>query len=98
MKKLFSFIVFLALFLLGISFSIKNSQRVELSYYMGLEWQGPLTVLLLITMLTGIVIGLTAGSVWWFRSRREVNKARRMIHSMSKELSSVRTQSNKDEV
>ena len=47
----------LALFI-GVTFTIKNSQIVELTYYFDVHWQGPLSWLVIIVFACGLVIGI----------------------------------------
>ena len=64
MKKLFLAVIVAVAFFVGVTFTIKNSQVVELSYYFGIHWNGPLSwlviVVFIIGVLTGILVYMTA--------------------------------------
>ncbi len=47
-----------AALLFGVTFTIKNAQIVQLSYYFGIDWQGPLSWLLIIVLLVGVFLGM----------------------------------------
>lgn len=58
-------------------FALKNAYPVTLFYYLGLSWQAPLSLILFITLLIGIVAGLIAIVPTLVRQRRELNKLRK---------------------
>ncbi len=58
LKKILLVVVCAAALLFGVTFTIKNAQIVELSYYFGIDWQGPLSWLIIIVMLMGMLIGM----------------------------------------
>ena len=62
----------LLLFILLLGFALKNSQAVELHYYLGFAWRAPLSLLLLITFSVGIIAGIMACLASWIRQRREL--------------------------
>lgn len=67
------YIIFgLLLFILLLGFALKNSQAVELHYYLGFAWRAPLSLLLLITFSVGIIAGIMACLASWIRQRREL--------------------------
>ena len=48
----------IVLCVLMLGFIIKNIEPVELHYYLGYVWRAPLSLMLLITFLIGVVAGL----------------------------------------
>jgi putative membrane protein len=64
LKKFFLAVIVAVAFFVGVTFTIKNSQVVELSYYFGIHWNGPLSWLVIVVfifgVLTGILVYLTA--------------------------------------
>lgn len=58
-------------------FALKNAYPVTLFYYLGLSWQAPLSLILFITLLIGIVAGLIAIAPTLIQQRRELNKLRK---------------------
>ena len=66
-----------ALFILLLGFALKNAYPVTLFYYLGLTWQAPLSLVLFITLLTGIITVLIAIMPTLVKQRRELNKLRK---------------------
>ncbi len=66
----------LFLFLLLLGFAVKNSETVSVRYLMGLEWQAPLSLVLLIFFILGVLLGLLGCSRHLFRNRREITRLR----------------------
>lgn len=81
--QIISKILSLALFILLMGFAIKNAYPVTLLYYLGLSWQAPLSLILFIALLIGIVAGLIAISPTIIKQRRELNSLRKKITSSS---------------
>lgn len=65
------------LFLLLLSFAVKNTETTVLRYYLGYEWQAPLVVILLVFFCAGAVIGVAASLSYLFRQRREILNLKR---------------------
>lgn len=76
-------ILSLALFILLMGFAVKNAYPVSLFYYLGLSWQAPLSLILFIALLTGIVAGLIAITPTLIKQRRELNNLRKKIAASS---------------
>jgi len=47
----------LAIFLLLLSFAVKNSEMATVRYYLDLEWEMPLIIILLICFTAGTAFG-----------------------------------------
>ena len=71
MRYLLWIIKFLV-FLLLLSFAVKNADPVTVRYYLGHEWQVPLIFVLLVAFCTGAAIGVLACLGQLFRLRREL--------------------------
>jgi uncharacterized integral membrane protein len=67
------------LFMLVITFAIKNTDPVTVRYYLGGEWQAPLVFVLLVAFCIGVAAGLGAGLTQVFRQRREIAALRREL-------------------
>jgi putative membrane protein len=63
--------------LIGIAFAILNRQSVELNYYFGLKWSGPLSMALLAAFAFGVVAGYIASLRTVVRMQRQLVQARR---------------------
>jgi len=72
-----------ALFVLVLTFAIKNTDVVTVRYFLGGEWQSPLIFVLLVAFCAGIAIGLAAGLPQVFRQRREIAALRRNLKQVS---------------
>ena len=57
-KILVAFVAVTAL-LFGVTFTIRNPQVVDLSYYFGIQWQGPLSWLVIIVFTLGVLTGVS---------------------------------------
>lgn len=64
------------LFLLLLGLAIKNSDPVTLRYYLGLEWQAPMALVLFVFFLAGALMGLLAMLPPWVRQRSEIRRLR----------------------
>ncbi|MFN7085825.1 MAG: lipopolysaccharide assembly LapA domain-containing protein [Burkholderiales bacterium] len=70
-----------ALFVLVLSFAVKNTGTVTVRYYLGYEWQGPLVFVLLVFFCAGVVAGVIAGLPRLLRQRREIAALRRELRT-----------------
>jgi uncharacterized integral membrane protein len=74
----FLWILKVALFLLVLTFAIKNTDPVTVRFVGG-EWQSPLIFVLLSVFCAGIALGLAAGLARMFRQRREIATLERKL-------------------
>ncbi|MDE0308253.1 MAG: LapA family protein [Acidiferrobacterales bacterium] len=58
MKKILVVFIAVVALLFGVTFTIRNPQVVELSYYFGIQWQGPLSWLVIMVFALGVLIGI----------------------------------------
>jgi putative membrane protein len=72
-----------ALFVLVLTFAIKNTETVTVRYFLGWEWQSPLIFVLLITFCAGIALGLAAGLGQMFKQRREIAALNRKLRDVA---------------
>ena len=77
------------LFVLVLTFAIKNIEMVTLRYFFGWEWQSPLIFVLLIVFSAGIALGLAAGLGPMFRQRREIAALNRKLRDAASRESAV---------
>jgi lipopolysaccharide assembly protein A len=71
-----SLIVKVLLFLLLLAFAVKNSEIVSVRYLMGLEWQAPLSLVLLLVFSLGVLLGLLGCSRQIATARRDLARLR----------------------
>ena len=72
----------ISLFILLLGLALKNTSLVVLHYYLGYAWQAPLSLMLLITLLLGIIIGLVVCLPWVIKQRRELLAVKREIKTL----------------
>jgi uncharacterized integral membrane protein len=68
-----------ALFVLVLTFAVRNTETVTVRYFLGWEWQSPLIFVLLIAFCAGIALGLAAGLAQMFKLRREIAALNRKL-------------------
>jgi len=75
-----------ALFVLVLTFAVRNTDPVTVRYYLGGEWQTPLILVLLIAFCAGVAGGLMAAMGQLVRQRREIAALRRDLTRAGGEL------------
>jgi putative membrane protein len=68
-------------FLLLLGFAFKNSDSVVVRYFLGLEWQAPLVLVLLVFFGIGVASGVMASLGIIVRQRREILSLKREVRS-----------------
>ncbi len=96
MKRLFYIVIAVMTALLGITFAFQNQQLVEIRYYFGLAWNGPFSLVLLITLAVGVALGYLASLRIMVRLQRQLVSARREIRSLEQEIANLRALPIKD--
>lgn len=96
MKRLFYLIVIVVTLLFGASFAFQNRQEVEIAYYFGLSWRGPLSLALLATLTIGVAVGYVAGLRMVLRMQRQLVQARREVRQIEQEVANLRALPIKD--
>ncbi|MDH5408776.1 MAG: LapA family protein [Gammaproteobacteria bacterium] len=95
MKKIMSSVFFLVLVLFGIIFAVLNSDMVALNYYFDTQ-QVPLSLIMLLSMIIGTVIGVLVSMAQLLKARRDVSKLKKQVQLAEKEVSNLRTIPIKD--
>lgn len=96
MKRiLYIILVFLTL-TVGITFAIQNRQAIEVSYYFGLKWSGPLSLALLATLAVGVVLGYLASLRMVVSMQRQLVQARKEVRQIEQEVINLRALPIKD--
>ena len=65
------------LFILLLGLAIKNGAEVELRFFFDAAWQAPLSVVILVALVFGVILGLLALLPALIRQRREIGRLRR---------------------
>jgi len=84
--------IFIAiLFVIAITFAIKNQDSIELKYYfIDGVWTMPLFLLIFFSVLLGILIAGFAGFFAGFKLKYEIRKYKKTLLELEKELNSLR--------
>jgi putative membrane protein len=80
--KFVSTIAGVVLFVLFFGFALKNTQAVDLHFFLNYELRGPLVLLLLGALVAGASIGVLALTPTVFRHRREATRQKTAIASL----------------
>lgn len=65
------------LFVVLLGLAIKNSGEVELRFFFDAAWQAPLSLVMLLSLVMGVVLGLLALLPQVIRQRRDCSESRR---------------------
>jgi len=90
MKRMFYGALALFIFLVGITFTFKNAQVVELNYYFGIHWQTPLSFMVLTVLTAGIAVGFLASLAILARMQRQLFRSRRENRQLEQEVHDLR--------
>lgn len=96
MKRFFYFVVVVVTLLFGISFAFQNRQDVDLAYYFGLHWRGPISLALLGALAIGIALGYVASLRMVIRMQRQLVQARKEVRQIEQEVMNLRALPIKD--
>ena len=72
------------LFVLILSFAVKNTDMVWVRYYVGYEWQAPLVLVLLVFFCLGAAVGIIASLTHLFGQRREIVALKRELRAQGR--------------
>lgn len=73
----------IVLCVLLVGFIIKNMEPVELHYYLGFVWRTPLSLMLLITFLIGVVAGIAVCISPLIKQRRSLIALQRELKTLN---------------
>jgi lipopolysaccharide assembly protein A len=62
----------LALFVLVLTFAVKNTEVVTVHYYLDQEWRAPLVLVLVVFFSLGVGVGVAVSLARLIRQRREI--------------------------
>ena len=82
LMKFVSTIVGAILFVLFFGFALKNTQAVDLHFFLGYELRGPLVLMLLAFFVAGAALGILAVTPTVFRHRRETSQHKNTIQAL----------------
>ena len=96
MKRIVYTTLAIIVLLVGIAFAIQNRQVIELNYYFGLKWSGPLSLALLTSLAIGVVAGYLASLRMVVRMQRQLVQSRKEIRQIEQEVINLRALPIKD--
>ncbi len=68
-----------AIFFTLFAFALNNQSDVTLHLFFGLQWQAPLVLVLLLSVVLGLALGVLLMLPLWWSARRQRNAAQRQI-------------------
>ncbi len=89
--KIIFWIIKLLLFLIALTFAVKNTDVVTVRYYLGMQWQAPLIFVILVVFCLGAVAGVFASLGHVMRLRRDCSRLRKEITAARAPVKSVET-------
>jgi uncharacterized integral membrane protein len=92
--KILAWAVRIALFLVVLTFSIRNTDLVTVKWLPGLEIQVQLVVALLVALLLGAVFAWVSLLPSWLKAKRNASVASRNAERLERELSQLKAQGN----
>jgi uncharacterized integral membrane protein len=96
--KLVSTIVGFILFVLFFGFALKNTQEVDLHFFLNYELRGPLVLMLLVFFVAGAALGILALTPTVFRQRRQTSQHRHTIAALQSAAGTASAQPQPDSV
>ena len=85
----------LIVIILGVVFAVLNAENVQLNYYLG-SFELPLSLVLVLAMIIGAVLGIFASLSFIIGSRRNTSKLKRSVEVAEKEIVNLRNIPIKD--
>ena len=67
------------LFVVVLTFAVKNTDPVTVRYYLGNQWEAPLDLVMLIVFCAGAAVGIMTALGQVFRQRREISGLKREL-------------------
>jgi putative membrane protein len=89
MVKIVYLFLFLVLVIFGIVFAVLNAEPVQLNYYFGSK-EVALSLVLVLAMIVGALLGIIASTSMIISNRREVVKLRKAVQLAEKEVANLR--------
>ena len=87
--------LFIIILIAGLVFFVKNSQELEFNYVVG-SVTLPLSLLILLSLLAGVILGLLAVTPVLFRHRRRIARLEKQAQTAEKEINNLRVMPVKD--
>ncbi len=95
MKRIIIYTILLLVALVGLSFALLNSDTVTLNYYFD-KLQAPLSLVIVIALALGAIMGVLASMWAVLAQKRELAKLRKAAKVTEKEITNLRSLPMKD--
>ena len=96
--KFISTLIGFVLFVLFFGFALKNTQEVDLHFFLHYDLHGPLVLMLLGCFVAGAVLGVLALTPTVFRHRRETHQHKNTITTLQSSALQANAQPQPDSV
>ena len=94
-KQIISVSLFVIVLIAGLAFFVKNSKEVEFNYIIGTITL-PLSLLILLSLVAGVILGLLSVTTLLLRQRRRIAKLQQQVQVAEKEVNNLRVMPVKD--
>ena len=94
-KQIISVSLFVIVLIAGIAFFVKNSKEVEFNYIIGTITL-PLSLLILLSLVAGVILGLLSVTTLLLRQRRRIARLQQQVQVAEKEVNNLRVMPVKD--
>ena len=95
MRKIITLIIFITVFIAGSAFSAINTSPVSINYYLG-TISAPLSVIVVISILVGIILGAAIITLSIFRLRYENRRLTKKLQKVEQEIEGLQVLSLND--
>ena len=93
--RIFSYIIWILLIIIGASFAILNSQSLSLNYFIG-KTTIYFPLLFLLLLLCGAILGFFAALPFIMRSKARNHRLKQKMKALEQEVANLRTMPIKD--
>ena len=96
MARILKVLLLLLILVIGLIFHMKNSQLVELNYYLGII-ESPLSLFFIVTLTFGAVLGVVSSLPIIFKLKKDNLKLKSQVKQSEKEITNLRVLPLKDQ-
>ncbi len=96
MKKLIYSIIAIVVLVFGFTVAFQNRHTVDVNYYFGFHWYGPLVWIMLLVFTAGALIGFLASLRIVMRMQRRLVQTRKELRRKEQEITNLRALPIKD--
>ncbi len=88
MKRIVLWLLIVAMVLIGVSFSVLNAEVVTFDYYFA-QGELPLSIVVVVSLLFGALLGALSTFLSIFKLRREVFRLRKQVRLKEQEIGNL---------